>query len=175
MIEGSGNFKMNRKLVQYATEWSSTQFRFSMGKFTGMTWGPDTAVGDPANVLFFAYNSKGGYFLGGDSTMDDMTNKIRGEFDDKKRLALVQDFQRYNAGKMFNEKIGVAGGEPRVRGLGHRNGPLRRLQHIGVERAPPLHGGEMRLPFGAGQFDQLVFLDDFIGGCFVRIVQEVAQ
>ena len=110
MVENSGVFKMKRNLMSWQTEWNTPLFRFSKGKFNGTTWGPDTAAGDPANVLFFLYNSKGGYFQGGDATMDDMTNKARLEFDDKKRMALVQDIQRYNGGKMFNEKIGGAGG-----------------------------------------------------------------
>ena len=88
MIENSGVFKMKRDLITYQ-DWNTEKVRFSGGKFTGATWGPDTATGDPTANAFFLYNSKGGYYEGGDAKMDDLTNKARAEFDDKKRQELV--------------------------------------------------------------------------------------
>ena len=109
MIEGSGVFNMSRNLIDYRTEWSSERYRFSRGNFQGMTWGPDTAPAEATSAMFFTYNSRGGYFMGGDATLDDLTNRARAEFDEKKRMDLVHEVQRYNAGKMFNEKLGIAG------------------------------------------------------------------
>jgi ABC-type transport system substrate-binding protein len=109
MVENSRVFKMKRDLITYQ-DWNTEKVRFSKGQFTGATWGPDTATGDPAANIFFLYNSKGGYFQGGDAKMDDLTAKARAEFDDKKRQELVHEAQRYNGEKFWNNKIGTAGG-----------------------------------------------------------------
>ena len=109
MIESSEIFKMTRKLIDYKTEWSTERYRFSKGNFNGMTWGPDTSSVEATSGMFFVYNSKGGYFMGGDATLDDLTNKARQEFDTAKRMDLIHQVQQYDAGKMYNEKIGVAG------------------------------------------------------------------
>jgi ABC-type transport system substrate-binding protein len=126
-IEGSGVFQMSRKLINYQTEYNTDQYRFSRGKFTGATWGPDTASADPTSAVFFLFNSAGGYFEGGDATLDDLTNKARREFDMAKRKEFVQEVQRYHGGKFFNNKIGqgtrFALHWPAVRNVGvHRGG-----------------------------------------------------
>jgi ABC-type transport system substrate-binding protein len=109
MIESSGVFKQTRKTINYASEWTP-QYRNSKGKFTGVTWGPDTAPAEAVAAAFYNYNSAGGaYYMGGDSTLDEMTVKARQEFDDKKRMALMYDFQRYEAGKFYNELYANAG------------------------------------------------------------------
>jgi len=105
-VENSGVFKMNRKLIQYQTEWNTEQYRFSKGNFVGATWGPDTAPADPTSAVFFLFNSQGGYFQGGDARLDELTNQARREFDDKKRMELVHEVQRYHGGKFYNNKIG---------------------------------------------------------------------
>jgi ABC-type transport system substrate-binding protein len=105
-IENSGVFKMNRKLIQYQTEWNTDRYRFAKGNFQGATWGPDTAPADPTSAVFFAFNSAGGYYVGGDATLDDLTNRARKEFDDNKRKELVLEVQRYNGGKFFSNKVG---------------------------------------------------------------------
>ena len=110
MMENTSLFKMTRKLVDYQTVWSSPQYRFSLGKFTGMSWGPDTAPTEATSAMFFVFNAKGGYYMGGDSTLDDLTNRARQEFDNTKRMDLIHQVQQYDGGKMYNEKIGVAGG-----------------------------------------------------------------
>jgi ABC-type transport system substrate-binding protein len=110
MIENSGVFKMNRKLIQYQTEWNTEQVRFSKGMFTGASWGPDTAPADPTSAVFFAFNSNGGYYFGGTSKeLDDLTNRARAEFDDEKRKDLVHEVQRQNGKHFFNQKIGQGG------------------------------------------------------------------
>ena len=110
MVEGSTVFRPKRVLINYQTEWNTERYRFSKGAFNGATWGPDTSAPDGATAAFFLYNSKGGYYQGGDAKMDDLTVKARREFDEKKRLDLVHDIERYNGEKFYNNKIGTAGG-----------------------------------------------------------------
>jgi ABC-type transport system substrate-binding protein len=113
MVESSSIFKMKRVLINYQTEWNTERYITSGGKFSGVTWGPDTSPPDGASAAFFQYNSKGGRNMAGpspDPMMDDLTSKARREFDDKKRADLVHDIERYNAGKMTNIKIASAGG-----------------------------------------------------------------
>ncbi len=109
MIRDSGVFSFDFKDLQWAPEWTP-QVRQSKGKFSGASWGPDTSSFDPAFASFFVYNPSGGYFEGGDSTLEQMTLNIRQEFDVQKRKQLVADLQKYDAGTMFNQKLGVAGG-----------------------------------------------------------------
>lgn len=114
MLENSeGVFRPKRVLINYQTEWNTERYRFSKGAFNGATWGPDTASPDGATAAFFLYNSKGGYYQGGpniDTKMDDLTTRARREFDDRRRMELVQEIQRYNGEKFYNNKIGTAGG-----------------------------------------------------------------
>jgi ABC-type transport system substrate-binding protein len=112
MVENSGVFKLQpggRTLLTWAIEWVP-KIRTSGGKFSGTSWGPDTSPLDPSVAAFFVYNSKGGYFEGGDATLEDLTTKIKGEFDQAKQKELVREVQRYDAGKFFNQKVGAAGG-----------------------------------------------------------------
>ncbi len=109
MIESSGLWKQNRNLIDYRTEWTSDRYRFSKGQFAGTSWGPDTASPDAVSAMFFRYNSAGGYYFGGDSTLDDLTSRAKLEFDDEARKELIKEAQRYEASKMYNEKIGTAG------------------------------------------------------------------
>jgi peptide/nickel transport system substrate-binding protein len=109
-VENSGVFKMNRKLINYQTEWNTEAYRFSRGNFQGATWGPDTASVDPTAAVFFLFNSAGGYFQGGDAELDRLTNAARREFDNEKRKDLVHEVQRYHGSKFYNNKIGQAGG-----------------------------------------------------------------
>ena len=108
MLEESNVFKMRRRPLEWNTEWVP-QIRNSGGKFNGASWGPDTSSFDPTYAAYFVYNPKGGYYEGGDATLEDLTLKARREFDDDKRREILKELQRYDAGKMFNQKIGVAG------------------------------------------------------------------
>jgi ABC-type transport system substrate-binding protein len=111
MLEESNVFKMRRRPLEWATEWTP-QIRTSGGNFNGASWGPDTSfnLADPVAAAYYIYNPKGGYFEGGDATLEDMTLKARREFDTEKAKEIVKEIQRYDAGKMFNQKVGVAGG-----------------------------------------------------------------
>jgi ABC-type transport system substrate-binding protein len=110
LVENGGVFNMNRNLVNYQTEYNTERYRFARGRFTGATWGPDTASADATAAAFFLFNSQGGYFSGGDARLDELTNNARREFDTNRRRELIHEVQRYHAGKFFNNKIGVAGG-----------------------------------------------------------------
>ena len=111
MLDENGVFKMRRRPLEWATEWTP-QIRTSLGNFNGASWGPDTSfnLADPTAAAFYIYNPKGGYFEGGDATLEEMTIRARREFDDAKRKEIIKEIQRYDAGKMFNQKIAVAGG-----------------------------------------------------------------
>jgi peptide/nickel transport system substrate-binding protein len=109
MIESAGIWDQKRVLIDYRTEWSSELFRFSGGQFVGTTWGPDTSATEPTQTAFFLFNSNGGYFFGGDATLDDLTARAKQEFDDNARMTLIHDIQKYDAKMMYNEKLGIAG------------------------------------------------------------------
>jgi hypothetical protein len=109
MIRDSGVLTFEFRDLEWATEWRP-QIRSSGGKFSGASWGPDTSSTDPSSAAFFVYHPNGGYFEGGDETLAQMALDIRREFDVDKRKKLVKDLQRYDAQKMFNEKLGVATG-----------------------------------------------------------------
>jgi ABC-type transport system substrate-binding protein len=109
MLESSGLWQQNRVLIDYRTEWSSERYRFAKGNFVGTTWGPDTSSPDATSAMFFKYNSAGGYFMGGDATLDELTAAAKTEFNDEARMEIIREAQRYEASKMFNEKIGTAG------------------------------------------------------------------
>jgi ABC-type transport system substrate-binding protein len=123
MVENSGAFKLQpggRTQLTWAIEWVP-RIRTSGGKFSGTSWGPDTSPRDPSVAAFFVYNSKGGYFEGGDSTLEELTTKVKSEFDQGKQKEIVKEIQRYDAGKFFSQKVGCAGGFglvwPAVRGV----------------------------------------------------------
>ena len=109
MIRDSGVMTFEFNDLEWATEWVP-QVRASGGKFSGASWGPDTSSLDPSATSYYVYNPAGGYFEGGDDTLTELTDKIRSEFDVDARRALVQELQRYDADKMFNQKLGVAAG-----------------------------------------------------------------
>jgi ABC-type transport system substrate-binding protein len=81
------------------------------GKFEGVSFINSFSVPDPSDFLFRFYNSKGATFYGfdaegrgtgaGDPALDELTSKMRREFDDKKRLDVVHEIQRYEASKMY--------------------------------------------------------------------------
>jgi peptide/nickel transport system substrate-binding protein len=109
MIESSNLWKQNRVLIDYRTEWNTDRYRFSLGNFNGTSWGSDTSPVEATSAMFFVFNSKGGLYLGGDATLDDLTARAKQEFDDAKRKDLIAQVQKYDAQKFYNEKIGVAG------------------------------------------------------------------
>jgi peptide/nickel transport system substrate-binding protein len=107
MIRDSGIFKPKIKELNYAAEWNNI-FRFNKGQFSGTALFLDSAAGEPANNLFMHYHTTGSQYFGGDSTLDDMTSKAQREFDEKKRKDLVHEIQRYEAGKLYQPRLGGA-------------------------------------------------------------------
>jgi ABC-type transport system substrate-binding protein len=110
MLESSGFWKVKRNTMSWQSEWNTLNYRYAKGNFNGTSWGPDVTGGDATSSLFFFYNEAGGAYWGADAELSTRTEAARQEFDDKKRMALAHDIQRYEAGVMFNEKIGGAGG-----------------------------------------------------------------
>jgi peptide/nickel transport system substrate-binding protein len=104
-------FKANQSAPQFATEFRQ---KYSQGKgdFSGLSYVNLFSAGiDPAAWFFRYFNSKGSFFYGfdadgsaghkGDSQLDDLTTRMRLEFDEKKRMQLGYDIQRQVAAKMY--------------------------------------------------------------------------
>jgi peptide/nickel transport system substrate-binding protein len=82
-------------------------FRDAKGNFDGMCFGVGSSPPEPGEYLGGLYHSKGQNFHGydpdgastfkGDPFIDSTIEKMRTEFDEKKRQALAWDFQRYEA------------------------------------------------------------------------------
>ncbi len=89
----------------YTLEWGP-KYRDSKGHFEGVAYSNASGTVD-AGVLNSLFNSKGSLFKGfspdgsstfaGDPYLDDLTVKIKQEYDRKKRFALAHDLQRYVA------------------------------------------------------------------------------
>jgi ABC-type transport system substrate-binding protein len=137
---------------------ATRQFSATNGNFEGMTFRVVGIGGfvDIGEKLFAEFNTKGGpIFIGfdpegkgtqaGDPQTEDWTNKMRSEFDTKKRISLVQDLQRYNAQKQYSTLLpgGAAGlslAWPIVRNRGvYRVGlhwPLNHFEWLDETKAP---------------------------------------
>jgi len=79
----------------------------SWGNWVGLRTGIDSGGPDPASYIHQMYHKDGGRFLGynpngvaspdGDPTINELVEKMRTEFDEKKRIELAHEFQRYHA------------------------------------------------------------------------------
>jgi hypothetical protein len=114
------------------------------GQFSGFGVELDTLEPDFAADLYSHYNSAGSRFFGGDATLDDLTGKMLMEFDLKKRVALAQELQKYDAMKQFRPSTASATSF-RVAWPAHRNRRVwqgngaRFLAHIFIDPdKPPL-------------------------------------
>ena len=106
--------------VAFATEYQ--RVRDARGNFEGMSQRLSAVIGflDVAEKLYHIFNSKGSLFTGfdpdgkgtfaGDPQMDDLTTKMRSEFDFKKRTAYALDLQKLAARKQYT--INSPGGAP---------------------------------------------------------------
>jgi len=117
VVEGmmaEGGFRFKKNIVQYANEFIP-KYRDAKGNFEGMSYksGPTPPANDAVAYLeFFNYSKGGPAFYGydaagkgdnsGDSKIDDLIVRARGEVDTAKRKALVADVQRYLGGKQYN-------------------------------------------------------------------------
>jgi ABC-type transport system substrate-binding protein len=85
--------------LDYQTEWSP-RIRFIRGQIPGVALLQDVDTPEPTLYMYQRFHSKGGVYQGGDSTLDEMLSKARGEFDEQKRKALIHEVQRYEGGQM---------------------------------------------------------------------------
>ena len=109
MTADSG-FKSKQHTVNFNTEWRP-QLADAKGHFEGVSFIVDTAANEPVTFLYAKYNVNGSLSHGfdpdgksryeGDPTLNDLTTKSRLEFDEKKRQALVQEIQKYDAKKLY--------------------------------------------------------------------------
>jgi peptide/nickel transport system substrate-binding protein len=146
--------------VGFNNEWR-TVYQSGNGKFSGTSYVNETSNGvDPAVYLYRYYNTRGAIFRGfdaqglgnaaGDIYLDDLTTKIRREFDDKKRQELIKDLQRYEGKSLYY--IWLPGGAnsfslawPAVRNLqvwrgsagGYNPEPRRDLATLWLDRSKP--------------------------------------
>jgi peptide/nickel transport system substrate-binding protein len=110
-----GEVGMRLREQIYDTVTFNNTFVQKKGDFSGMRFGPKAAGGftDIGEKLYAEYNSKGtpsmfdgfdpdgrGTFAG-DPQMDDLTGKMRAEFDTKKRQDLAHELQRYAARRFY--------------------------------------------------------------------------
>jgi ABC-type transport system substrate-binding protein len=109
MARDSGMWNPAQHELNYDTEWNTT-FRNNKGRFSGMAFIFDTGESDPTNDLFSHYHSSGSRYFGGDATMDGMLERMLQEFDNKKRMDLAHDVQRYEGGKHWGPRPGGASG-----------------------------------------------------------------
>ena len=144
MTADSGVFKVNMHLLNnYDAEWVPRYHNQSNGPFSGVTVSLSSLAQDPATYLHAYYSSRGPLRQGTDATLDEMTNKIVKEFDEKRRMALAHDIQRYEGEKMYYPRIGGATGFslgwPAVRNREvSRGGTMRGLTTLWLdqEKAP---------------------------------------
>jgi ABC-type transport system substrate-binding protein len=87
------------------------------GNFNGTYVATDPTAPDPGTYLYQLYHRNGGNFYGynpgstgasadGDPLVNDLTEKLLTEFDEKKRMQMVFDFQRYHAKLNYRPRIG---------------------------------------------------------------------
>jgi ABC-type transport system substrate-binding protein len=129
VLEGMASeigFKFDKKIWGYSTDWNPN-IRDSRGFFEGIAYRQTPIPVEPGDALYAQYNKGGSFYYGyddqgrgvtssngpfnGDVTCEDLTAKIRGEFDASKRVALGVDLVKY-LGKQqyFFRALGGASG-----------------------------------------------------------------
>jgi ABC-type transport system substrate-binding protein len=110
-----GGFRFQREIQGYTTNWPS-EFRDGGGYFEGVAYRLQPSASDPGDQMYAEYSKGGSQYYGfdpngkgltskdpasfsGDPTCDDLTQKMKLEFDDGKRKGYAQELQRY-LGKM---------------------------------------------------------------------------
>jgi ABC-type transport system substrate-binding protein len=107
-------FRFEKNFPGYATDWPGG-YRDSRGFFEGLAYRLTPQASDPGDQLYAEYNKAGSIYYGfdpdgkgiaskdgpfmGDPTADDLTNKMKTEFDNDKRKQHAHELQRY-LGKM---------------------------------------------------------------------------
>jgi peptide/nickel transport system substrate-binding protein len=125
-MAAEAGFKFTRQQYQAPAPWNA-DFRDSRGFFDGIAFRLTPVPAEPGEGLFALYNkdgslnygfdaegkgvaSKEGPFIG-DPTCDDLTKKMRTEFDGAKRIQHAHDLQKYLGKKQyFHHSLGSATG-----------------------------------------------------------------
>jgi ABC-type transport system substrate-binding protein len=111
--ESSGVFKVKRNQIgNFFGEYFPNYHTQVRSQFDGVAIALSLGVAgiDPAGHLFAYYNQRGSLRQGTDQTLSDLTTKAIREFDDKRRMELVHEAQRYEGGMQFFARIGAAEG-----------------------------------------------------------------
>jgi ABC-type transport system substrate-binding protein len=125
-MAAEAGFKFNRLQFQAPAPWNA-DYRDSRGFMDGIAFRLTPVPAEPGDGLYALYNKNGSLNYGfdpdgkglaskdgpfvGDPTADDLTQKMRTEFDNNKRITYAKDLQRY-LGKMqyFHHALGSATG-----------------------------------------------------------------
>ncbi|HWO73651.1 MAG TPA: hypothetical protein VNN21_08835 [Dehalococcoidia bacterium] len=114
-MTAEAGFVFKKAIQDYRTNWA-TGFRDSHGWFEGMAYRLIPGASDPGDQLYMFFNKAGSIYYGfdpdgkglrsndpstfvGDPTCNDLTDRMRTEFDDDKRKSLAIELQKY-LGKM---------------------------------------------------------------------------
>jgi hypothetical protein len=123
MAQAAG-FRIERKQHQAPAPWNA-EFRDSRGAFEGIAFRLTPVPPEPRDGLFAVYNKNGSLNYGfdpdgagvesidgpfvGDSFVDDLTSKIRQEFDNQAAVDMAHELQRYLGKKQyFSRALGSA-------------------------------------------------------------------
>jgi ABC-type transport system substrate-binding protein len=110
-MAAEAGFRASNKIPQFAREFREV-YSQGTGNFSGLSYVNLFSAGiDPSTWFFRYFNSKGSTFYGfdadsaashkGDPKLDQLTTKMRLEFDDKKRMEIGYDIQRHAGQKMY--------------------------------------------------------------------------
>jgi len=113
IVLGFGNdvgFRWKNEAPGYTQDWRP-KYADAKGRYSGVAFRIDTGPPDTGDRLYSHYHSKGTLFQGfsadgkssfaGDPKMDDLTLQTRREFDQKKRIQIGYDIQRYEAQQQY--------------------------------------------------------------------------
>ena len=117
-----GGFRFKKEIQDYRTNWPA-EFRDGAGFFEGIAYRLQPSASDPGDQMYAEYNKGGSQYYGfdpngkgltskepstflGDPTCDELTNKMKLEFDNDKRKAYAHDLQRY-LGKQQYKHLGL--------------------------------------------------------------------
>ncbi len=105
MVRDSG-LRLRSVPANFATDWQQ-KYRDVKGNFDGVAFVLNNTSGDTGDVMYGLYNASGSQFSGfdpqgqgtfkGDPVLDDLTARMKVEFDVQKRYALAHELQKYDA------------------------------------------------------------------------------
>ena len=114
-MAAEAGFKFNK--IQHQIGAWNPEFRDSRGFFEGIGWRLTPRPAEPGDGLFALYNKNGSLNYGfdaegkglgskegpfnGDPTCDDLTNKMRTEFDNNKRVQYAVELQKYHGKQQY--------------------------------------------------------------------------